>query len=134
MQNRNTFPKKEHLYGSTIVEALYEKGVSLFIYPYRMVYCFVEDGEVPVRCLVSAPKKRFKHAVDRNRLKRQMREGYRLNKHSLVSYLTENELHIHLGIHYVGQKLEPSGFMHKKMVVLMKKLEDALKEEKKGNG
>lgn len=129
MQNRNTFSKKEHLFGETTVDLLYEKGLSLFLYPYRLMFRLVDDEEVPVRCLVSASKKRFKHAVDRNHLKRQMREAYRLNKHSLFSFLEKNGQHLHLAIHFVGDKIESSAFMQKKMIQLLSKLEKQLQQK-----
>ena len=54
-------------------------------FPLRVVYVNKEraHGEVPVQILISVPKKRFKHAVDRNRVKRQVREAYRLHKQVL---------------------------------------------------
>lgn len=145
--NKNTFPKKEHLYGEALVDQLYEEGASLFVYPYRAVYRSVSLPEdamsekgmpndvnsapVFVRCLFSAPKKRFKHAVDRNRLKRQMREAYRKNKHALVSLFSDKQEQLHLSVQYVGQKLEPSVFMEKKMVVLLGKLAGVIQNTKK---
>lgn len=128
MQNRNTFSKKEHLFGETTVDLLYEKGSSVFLYPYRLVYREVEGEEVAVRCLVSASKKRFKHAVDRNHLKRQMREAYRINKHPLFTFLNKNGKQLHIAIQFVGQKIESSVFMQKKMIQLLSKLEKSLQE------
>lgn len=65
------------------------------VFPLRVVYMQVErkDGEVvpPVAVLVSVPKKRFRHAVDRNRMKRLVREAYRLNKHILWEALDGRE-------------------------------------------
>ncbi len=55
------------------------------VFPLRAIFMIEERSEepTPLRILVSVPKKRFKHAVDRNRMKRQIREAYRLNKHEL---------------------------------------------------
>jgi ribonuclease P protein component len=130
MQNRNTFPKKEHLFGEATVETLYKEGASMFLYPYKLTFLKVGNEDVAVRCLVYAPKKRFKHAVDRNRLKRQIREVYRTNKHSLFTFMNEQESHLHIAIHYVGDKLESYAFMQKRMIQLLNKLEKRLKEEK----
>lgn len=55
-------------------------------FPLRIVFMRVEktdDDQPPVSVLVSVPKRRFHHAVDRNRMKRLVREAYRINKHSL---------------------------------------------------
>ena len=62
-------------------------------YPLRAVYMPVEKSiNTPVSILISVPKRRFHHAVDRNRMKRQVREAYRLNKHVLWDSL-ESKTH-----------------------------------------
>ena len=80
-----TLSKKERLTGKTLVESLFKGGGSrsLSFFPLRAVYAFVEDGDVPVRLLVSVPKRCFKRAVKRNRVKRQVREAFRKHKHVL---------------------------------------------------
>lgn len=76
-------------------------------FPLRLVYMKMDKGEdtksqiqseetdeplcPPVSILVSVPKKRFRHAVDRNRMKRMVREAYRQNKHILWEYLRDKE-------------------------------------------
>ena len=60
---------------------LYKRGKRLVVWPLRVTYLPAEDTQV----LVWAPKSLFKHAVDRNRLRRQMREAWRLNKHALTN-------------------------------------------------
>ena len=79
-----TFSKKERVTGRTLVTRLFKSGDSrsMSAYPLRAVYCLKEreEGEAAVRILVSVPKKCFKRAVKRNRVKRQVREAYRKNK------------------------------------------------------
>lgn len=55
----------------------------MVVFPFRVVYRRIPKGEFPVSILVSVPKKRFHHAVDRNRMKRLTREAYRKQKHIL---------------------------------------------------
>ena len=82
---RHTLPKKERITGKRLVDQLFGGGVSrsMAAYPLRAVYCLIDGGEVPVRMLVSVPKRCFKRAVRRNRIKRQVREAFRHCKHLL---------------------------------------------------
>lgn len=77
---KHIFPKCEKLCGKLRVEALYKTGKRFVVWPLRVTY--IPSSE-PTEVLIWAPKSLFKHAVDRNRLRRQMREAYRLQKHLL---------------------------------------------------
>ncbi len=75
-----TLRKHERICNFHLIEQMFSKdgSKSLFSYPVRMLYMPCKDGN---KVLISVPKKHFKHAVDRNRIKRQVREAYRCNKH-----------------------------------------------------
>ena len=79
MTTAPTFKKEERIVSNLLIETLFEKGnsQSLSAYPLRAVYLRTEHrkGCAPVQLLISVPKKKFKHAVDRNRVKRQIREA-----------------------------------------------------------
>ena len=76
-----TFKKHEHLKSKKIFASLFANGKKIKRFPVLMVYMQTELTEdVPVQAGFSVSKRRFKHAVDRNRIKRQMREAYRLLK------------------------------------------------------
>lgn len=81
MSKENTFHKEERLCSSRLIDMLFSSGDrSTGSFPVRLVWCFLPDSEpVGVQVLISAPKRNFKHAVDRNRIKRQIREFYRMN-------------------------------------------------------
>lgn len=88
-ENRNTLGKEERLCGRNAVEELFGQtgSSSMVAFPLRVVYALTEktnDQEASVKMLVSVPKKHFKRAVKRNRVKRQVREAYRKNKHGLI--------------------------------------------------
>ncbi len=123
---RNTFPKAEHLCGKTTIDRLYAEGKAFLSYPVRVVFRESEKGEVPARCLINAPKKKFKHATDRNRIKRQIREAYRKNKHELYRLLSKEDYQLHLSLTYIGDKIEPTAFVEKKMKATFIKLIDKL--------
>lgn len=85
-----TLRKAERINKRSVIERLFTgKNKSISAFPLRVVYMFVEEEEmqVPAAILVSVPKRHFKYAVDRNRVKRQIRESYRRNK----QILTRNE-------------------------------------------
>lgn len=82
------FQKQERIVSQKLIEELFGGGQShsLAAFPLRVVYMQQErqDRQEPVKVLVSVSKKRFHHAVDRNRVKRQIREAYRLQKQILT--------------------------------------------------
>ena len=76
--------------------------------------------QFPVQVLFAVAKKRYKRAVDRNLLKRLMREAYRLNKQSLLySPLTDADKRIVLSIGYIGKEISDYSFIEKKMLKLL---------------
>ena len=115
--NNFTFPKSEKLRLKKDLEKLFAEGSSYFKYPVAVRFLKFE-GKGTNLCAVSVPKKRFKKAIDRNRLKRQLREVYRLNKHTI-----QNEhCYFHLMFVYsTNEKLEFK-IIEKAMLKLMKNL------------
>ncbi len=93
MTERHTFCKAERLCSHKVIEALFGGGNKSFsAYPIRAVFMpLSEPQQMGVQLLVSVSKRHFKHAVDRNRVKRQIREAYRLNKHLLLSALPDGQ-------------------------------------------
>ncbi len=95
-------------------------------YPFRIGYMTVPKTGVPVKVLISVPKKRFKHAVDRNRIKRMIRETYRLNKQTLYNLLTEKDYAVHLSINYISSDKLPYDVMERKWTDTIQQLEKSL--------
>ncbi len=87
-------PKRERLYLKESIKEVFAKGKSFVAYPLRVIYILGEE-ELSARSqiLVSVPKKYFKRAVDRNRVKRLVRENYRLNKNALHQTLNQKGLY-----------------------------------------
>ena len=80
----NTLKKIERLHGTADTENLFAgKKKSVYVHPLRVVYKAQTEEGLPTRIMVIVPKRYFKHAVDRNLLKRRLREAYRLNKRDL---------------------------------------------------
>lgn len=74
-----SFGKEEKLKGRKQIQQLFAEGKTMVRYPVKLVY-LKNEGEQRHKVAVSVPKRNFKKAVDRNRLKRLLRESYRLNK------------------------------------------------------
>lgn len=100
-----TFKKAEHLCGPIAIHQLYEQGKGFIKYPIRLVYRKVDKDVVPIKVLIYAPKKRFKHAVDRNRYRRLLRECYRLGNQELKTFIAESDFSLHLAIVAVSNTL-----------------------------
>lgn len=85
---KNTLGKQERLKSKKIIERLYKKGTSVKAFPFRMVYLeTIHTSNFPAQVGVSVPKRNFKKAPDRNRIKRLMRETYRLQKEIVYNNL-----------------------------------------------
>lgn len=123
MIHPNTFSKSEHLCGEKRITRLFTEGKAFIAYPLRVIYLVEPKKDVePASVMVSVPKKRFKRAVKRNRLKRLMREAYRLNKHSLIEKLNETEMQIHVAFNYVSDDELDFATIDKKIKVALQKI------------
>lgn len=97
-----TYSKKEKLKSKKLIEQLFVEGKSVSAYPLRLVYLPTTfDDDVIAKTGVSVSKKYFKTAVDRNRIKRLMREVYRLNK---ASYFNNISTQYAFMILYIGKE------------------------------
>ncbi|EPD29997.1 ribonuclease P protein component [Capnocytophaga granulosa] len=81
----NDFPKTERLCNYHSIQALFKEGKSIKKYPLKLIYLPLDKALTPSQVLISVPKKKLKRAVDRNRIKRLIRESYRKQKHQLSS-------------------------------------------------
>ena len=119
------FKKEERIVSNLLIETLFEKGnsQSLSAYPLRAVYLKTEhrEGCAPVQLLISVPKKKFKHAVDRNRVKRQIREAYRKNKALLEGTLDEGQMLL-IAIIWLSDKHYATNEVEKRVINLLKKM------------
>ncbi len=122
MTTGNTFPKAEHLCGEIRISQLFTEGKAFIVYPLRIVYRVVDKNEIPVKVMFSVPKKRFKRAVKRNRLKRLMREAYRINKTLLTEIAIHNHISIEMAVGYVSDELADFEVIQSKMISALKKV------------
>lgn len=98
-----TFSKSERLHSKKLVDELFSKGSSFVIYPLKVIH-LPSPAPDPShhQVLVSVPKKTFKRAVDRNKIKRRIKEAYRLHKQDLRAAIPHKFLLI--GYIYIGKE------------------------------
>lgn len=115
-----TYGKKEKLKSRKSIDEIFKTGESFPSYPFRIFYKEMDfDADVKAQVGVSVSKRNFKHAVDRNRIKRLMREAYRLNKHTLIDCLNKQVV---VMIVYTQRKELPFDLINSKMNSTLKKL------------
>jgi ribonuclease P protein component len=107
---RFTFKKEEKLTSEKWIQELFEKGSSFYISPLKVIYLPHPNQDLPNQVLISVPARNFKRAVDRNRIKRQMREAYRLHKHELAG--THKWLIAYI---YSAKAMTSSAVIHEKL-------------------
>lgn len=106
MERNNKLTKSERLSRKSTIDKLYAEGRSVAAFPLRAVYIPLEaeEGEPTVSILIAVSKKRFRHAVDRNLVKRRLREAYRLNKHNFVETLQQQGGRMAIAILYLDKQ------------------------------
>ena len=113
-----TYNKYEKLKSRKLIKQLFESGKAISVFPLRLIYLKIEhDGKFPLQTGVSVSKRNFKLAVHRNRIKRMMREVYRLNKDILYKSLDEKYIFMFI---YLGKSEIDYNKLNEKMKTLMK--------------
>lgn len=118
-----TLSKKERLNSKAVIERLFAGGSKSFpSYPLRVVYMPQESDEKDVPAasiLISVPKKRFKRAVKRNLVKRQVREVYRKNKYLLLDALASKNKRLVLAFIWLDNNIHSSAEVEEKVKKLL---------------
>ena len=122
MAKQFTLNKTERLKRRKIIEQLFSEGRAVTAFPIRVQYKMVDQLAVPLQAGFSVSSRNFKRAVDRNRIKRLMREAYRLQKLPLEQALQTKEQQLALFLIYTGKELPPYALVKEKVEVVLKKL------------
>lgn len=115
-----TFSKAERLSSKIKITDLFESGKSVHIPPFKVIWKESTDHSVPAQVVISVPKRLFKRAVDRNRLKRLFREVYRKNKNILCDHLSDKK--ILLLFIFTGKAMIDHKEMEEKIIIVLERL------------
>ncbi|MBF0597657.1 ribonuclease P protein component [Faecalibacter rhinopitheci] len=121
-----TFGKNEKLKSKKAIESLFSEGQSYVSHPIRIVYRIHPKRDYTIRIGESVAKKKFKHAVDRNLLKRRIKEAYRLNK-ALVNI--SEEISIDILFIYTSSKIKDYHTIDKMMKEILIKLDTIINKK-----
>lgn len=114
------FGKKEKLKSRKLIGQLFEEGKSISSFPLKLYYLPVAGQDEKFKTAVSVPKKNFRGAVQRNRIKRLLREAYRLNKHLIFNNIEGNFAFLIL---YLGREMPVYNDVEASLKKIFRKLE-----------
>ena len=128
-----TLKKEERICSKKLIETLFDSTErrSLAAFPLRAVWLLQKQKEgkktafAPVEILISVSKRRLRHAVDRNRTKRQVREAYRKHKHILWKCVPEGHKAV-LGFLWLDGRLHDSCEVENRVVNLLRRISEKL--------
>lgn len=124
-----TLRKRERMVSRKLIDTLFggEGSRSVAAFPLRVVFAQREgtDYDAKVQMLVSVPKKRFKHAVDRNRVKRQVREAFRQHKELLYDAVAPGK-QLLMAFIWIADGHRPSAEVEKRVVTVMQRVAEKL--------
>jgi ribonuclease P protein component len=123
---RYTLGKNEKLKSRKAIEQLFKDGKSFSLFPFRIIYAFkdaeLQNSNNQLQTAFSVSKRYFKKATDRNRIKRLMREGWRLQKNILTEKISTTGKMMTVFIIYTGNELPEYDFIFEKKTAIIKRL------------
>ncbi len=129
-----TFRKHERLTSKKQIEELFKRGSSVYLYPFRLQYMPGPPGQSAVpQVLFSVSKKNFRRAVDRNTLRRRMREAWRTGRHQLLADLSPEKIPACIAFVYTAKEPVSFAFMKKKLILVWQRLVLQEEPQPKGN-
>jgi ribonuclease P protein component len=118
---RYFYKKQDKLKSRKAIDEVFSKGKNFSHYPLKVIWLPCNKQTV-LQAAVGVSSRNFKKAVDRNRIKRLLRESYRLQKNSLYDYLKEHNKSMSIFFLYVGKELPMYDLVFEKMGSAIKRL------------
>jgi ribonuclease P protein component len=121
---RYTLGKTERLKSTKAIDQLFDKGKSFSVFPFKVMYLTngITESEFFLQAGFTVSSKKFKKAVDRNRIKRLMREAYRLQKNELQLLTQSKQLPLQIFFVYTGNELPMYNLIIEKMSSALSRL------------
>ena len=126
---RFTLSKEDRICSKKLINELFTgNGRSMTAFPLRVVFMkrTIIDDQPRAAMLVSVPKRYFKHAVDRNRVKRQVSEAFRRNKSIITQNLTDDHEAVAMAFVWLTNEKFPSSEVENRMVRLLTRISECL--------
>jgi ribonuclease P protein component len=132
LSEKNTFKKEECLKSRKLIESLFTDGTVINHFPFKLIYKIGEfdDSGINSKIAVSVSKRNFKRAVDRNYIKRKLRESFRKNKSSLYESLQKTNQKAYFIVIYIAKDDIPYQDIEKEMKLLLDKFVKRIKSDK----
>lgn len=137
MSKQFTLGKNERLKSRKLIEQLFNNGKNFNLSPFKIFYLLspssTPNSQLTTQFGVGVSGKNFKRAVDRNRIKRLIREAYRLQSLSLKEKLKEKRSQLNIFFIYTGKEVHDFNFIKEKLAVALKKIERIIDENISAN-
>ena len=128
MPAKFSYNKKEKLKSRKHLQQLFTKGKTFTVFPIKVFFALNETQDNFIKTSVGVSSRNFKKAVDRNYVKRSLREVYRTEKIVLTEFLKQNNKQINLFLLYVDKVLPEHNLLKQKMKKALEKLQQQLNE------
>lgn len=130
MVGSNSFKKRERLSKKKLMDELFAKGKKFNVYPFKVIYLPVNNNpDSPAQFGISVPKRKIKTAVERNLIKRRVREAYRLNKKGLYQTLIAEKKSLIFMLLYLHEEKKDYADLENKIKLILERLISVLSEE-----